>query len=238
VAGVRQAKGIVRKAARIAVWVLVASAAGSLLSIEGAYRLTLSTLRPLPSFAPIQPLSPRIARALWAAQFDSEPRPIPRLYPWAVFRYFDRKEKGLSLAWGVARTFLAEARGRGQVRGMLHWHLKGVVVTAWVTRNLDDDQIVARYAERLWFGGSIHGLEAGAHHWFGSDVESLTDPQLALLLGMAENPRIYDPIEHSQRAFEQRRVVLTRFVAAGLMPAATMLAANASPLLDSAPSPR
>ncbi len=48
--------------------------------------------------------------AVFAAQTGGAPRRIPALYPWRLHRYFDQEERGLSLAWGMARQWLYAAR--------------------------------------------------------------------------------------------------------------------------------
>jgi hypothetical protein len=232
--GVRQtpvgSRAGVKRVLRIGLLVMGSLPLVVLGGLEVAYRVVIGGIQPAPVIEPGAPVHPRLACALWAAETGGSPRSIPALYPWSVHRYFNR-EPGLLLAWGVARGWLGEARERGQVRGMWQWHLKGVAATAWVTRNMSTDEIVSRYAELVWAGGSEHGLEPGAQHWYRASAASLGDAQLALLVGLARAPRAYDPQLHPDRALARRNLVLERFVEAGCMAPSSLTAAQAEPVV-------
>jgi hypothetical protein len=202
----------------------------ALLTVEFAYRLALRSLEPLPTLNHPAPLPPKVAAALWAAEAGSTPQDIPRLYPWTIHRYFGDNPHSLSFAWGVARQALGTARERGQVRGNLEWHLKGIAVTAWVTRSLSTDEIVATYGQQVWLGGSGRGLADGARRLYDKDLTELSDSELALLVGLIQSPNSYDPYRHPARALDRRNSVLERFVEVGCLPAGALPAAQAAPL--------
>ena len=211
--------------------VLVATLSGlALLSVELAYRFTVASLAPFPALTPPAPLPPKVAAAIWAAEGGVGTRFIPRLYPWTVHRYFDQDRIGLIFAWVVAREFLQAARERGQLHGNLEWHLKGIAATAWVTRNMSADEIFATYAALAWAGGPGRGLNAGAQRLFGKDIAALDERELALLLGILQNPYANDPVRRPERALARRNLILERFVQAGCLPASELAAAQAAPL--------
>jgi hypothetical protein len=197
----------------------------ALAALEVTYRAVVTSIQPVPPLKQGAAVDERVACAIWAAETGSPPRSIPALYPWSAYRY-SSEEPGLSLAWGVAREWLVQARRRGQVRGMGQWHLKGIAAMAWVTRNMSADEIVARYAELAWAGGPDRGLEPGAQHWYRAPAASLSDAQLALVVGLMQGPRSYDPQLHPDRALARRNQVLERFVDAGCMASSELAAAQ------------
>src|SRR5262245_34405849 len=93
------------------------------------------------------PLPPKIARALWASKAGSAPQKIPRLFPWKIHRVFDDPGHSLVFVSGVTRQALVQAKERGQFRDTLDGRFKELAVMAWVTRNLDTDEILATYAQ-------------------------------------------------------------------------------------------
>ena len=76
-------------------------------------------------------------------------------------------------------------------------------------------EILERYLNLVYFGEGAHGVQAGAHHYFGIDAAKLTLPQAALLAGLVQSPTEYDPVTHPRAALARRAVVLGRMVAAG-----------------------
>ena len=222
---------MLKRALRIGLLVIGSLPFVALGALEVAYRLLVASIQPAPALRHGAAIDARVGCALWvaAAETSSPPRTIPALYPWSAYRYSGR-EPGLSLASGVAIEWLRQARERGQVKGMGQWHLKGMAATVWVTRNLSTDEVVARYAELAWAGGSDRGLEAGAHHWYRKSAASLSDAQLAQVVGMIQSPRRYDPRLHPDRAVARRNLVLDRFVDAGCMRSSDLAAAKAEAL--------
>ncbi len=220
-----------RRLAKIVAVALSILMLGSLGALEAAYRITVFSLRPAPVVQSPQALTPRVTCAIWVFETRSGPARIPRLYPWAAYRLFSR-EPGVAMAWSVAREWLVDARRRGQVGNTLHWHLKGLAATAWVTRNMSAAQVVSRSADMLWAGGPTPGLEAGAHYWYGQPLAAVSTAQLAQLLVVAESPRAFDPRQHYDRVIERRNTVLEMLVPAGCMPASELAAAQAEPLTN------
>lgn len=189
-----------------------------MLGLELAYRYGLTRVEPLPLPGHPPPLPARVVAALWAEEARCEPEEIPRLYPWNVPHLFRDTRGPLTLASMVSREAQRKAAG-GQK--MLVWHGKGLVLLVWVTRNFTTDEILATYARPLW---------PESRRLFGKGLGELDHGELALLFGVMANPHSYDPIRNPAGARKRRNRVLERFVAAGLIPAAALPAAQAAPL--------
>ncbi len=92
------------------------------------------------------------------------------------------------------------------------------------------EQILAGYLNVVEFSGSVYGVAAAAHAYFGTTADKLTVPQAALLAGMVNNPNLYNPYTHPQQAAARRDTVLDAMAATGSITAADAAEAKAAPL--------
>jgi penicillin-binding protein 1B len=76
----------------------------------------------------------------------------------------------------------------------------------------DKDEILETYLNEIYLGQdrdrAIHGVGLAAQYYFGKQVQHLTLPEAALLVGIVKGPAVYDPHRHAQRALERRNLVL------------------------------
>src|SRR5256712_7583157 len=76
----------------------------------------------------------------------------------------------------------------------------------------EKDEILETYLNEIYLGQdrdrAIHGVGLAAQYYFGKQVQHLTLPEAALLVGIVKGPAIYDPHRHAQRALERRNLVL------------------------------
>lgn len=95
-------------------------------------------------------------------------------------------------------------------------------------------KILEAYLNQVYLGQvgdqSIHGIAAGADFWFGREVNSLKNHEIALLIGLVQGPYYWDPRKHPERALIRRSVVLNEFLEAGLLTAKETAEANKAPL--------
>lgn len=98
----------------------------------------------------------------------------------------------------------------------------------------DKRTILEAYLNQVYLGqhGSqaIHGVASGAEFWFGRDLKSLSDEQIALLIGMVKGPSYYDPRRNPERATERRNYALAKMHETGLIDDAAWAKAKAAPL--------
>ena len=96
--------------------------------------------------------------------------------------------------------------------------------------NLTKDQILERYLNIALFGDGQFGVQTAATHFFSKSAADLTLPEAALLAGMIQSPRRYDPLDNPQVALERRNVVLARMLEIGVIDQAQHDEAVAVPL--------
>jgi penicillin-binding protein 1A len=72
------------------------------------------------------------------------------------------------------------------------------------------DQIMTMYLNKFEFVNGAHGLEAAAWTYFGSSQKDLSVAQVATLIGMLQNPSLYNPIRFAEKTKERRDIVLAK----------------------------
>ncbi len=77
-------------------------------------------------------------------------------------------------------------------------------------RQFTKHEILERYFNIAYFGQGAYGIEAAARHYFSVSAAELTLPQAALLAGLVQKPRAYDPEDNPEAAIGRRNVVLGR----------------------------
>lgn len=234
---------------RVARWVLVSLllALGVLLGgVEALYRYGLSRVGELPR--PPAALQTNLAtRALWA---DAEERPLqlePR-WPWTLLTDFVRllwetsrherhaRPAGSQMAWYVARQWMRAPRPGQEQPRMREWHLRGLALSVWLSRHWSAEELLTAYAEGAAFGRNLTGLDAAARRYFDKAPGQLALHEAALLAGLPQSPKRYDPFCHPERALQRRDVVLSRLQRLGWISDAELEEARKQPLPARLPS--
>jgi penicillin-binding protein 1A len=69
-------------------------------------------------------------------------------------------------------------------------------------------EILKMYLNEVEFGNNAYGIRVACKTYFGKDVNIVTEKEAATLIGMLQNPSLYDPRRHPDRCLERRNVVL------------------------------
>ena len=83
------------------------------------------------------------------------------------------------------------------------------------------EEIIEFYLNSQWLGGgstnyaSINGVEQGSQYFFGKSVSDLTLAEASLLVGMFNNPSLYNPYSNPEGASNRRSTVLSLMVRHG-----------------------
>jgi membrane peptidoglycan carboxypeptidase len=88
------------------------------------------------------------------------------------------------------------------------------------------DQILQGYLNIAYYGNGVYGIGSAAAHYWGIPVTKLTLAEGALLAGMVQNPRKFDPQVNPRDAVKRRNVVLNRMRDLGYITAKQALAAS------------
>lgn len=111
-------------------------------------------------------------------------------------------------------------------------------------KNTRKEDIITEYLNRVYFGAGCFGIQTAAKTYFGKDVSELDLAESAAIVGITNNPSLYDPFLNKQfvqddgsiktpRDFNKRRqeIILQAMLDQELIDEATCNAAKAEKLL-------
>ncbi|MBK6364212.1 MAG: transglycosylase domain-containing protein [Saprospiraceae bacterium] len=92
-------------------------------------------------------------------------------------------------------------------------HLIIIKLKEWVTavrleRNFTKEEILAMYLNQFEFINGAHGIFSASQIYFGKDQKDLQLQEAATLVGMLQNPSLYNPRRFPKRCEERRNIVL------------------------------
>lgn len=83
-----------------------------------------------------------------------------------------------------------------------------------IEKNYTKEQIIEMYLNSWWFAGGgtnyegIYGVEQASQYYFGKSVSDLSLPECATLIGMINNPTLYNPYLKPDDTNERKNTVL------------------------------
>lgn len=88
-----------------------------------------------------------------------------------------------------------------------------------VENSYTKEEILEFYVNTLWLGNDgninysgIYGVEQGSQFYFGKSISDLTLAEASLLVGMYQNPTLYNPFKNSEGCRNRQRTVLKLMV--------------------------
>ncbi|MBZ2201294.1 MAG: PBP1A family penicillin-binding protein [Lentilactobacillus hilgardii] len=94
--------------------------------------------------------------------------------------------------------------------------LKRKAQEAWLAIQVENryskSQILEFYINKVYMGNGVYGMQTGAEFYYNKTLGHLTLPQLALLAGMPQSPKYYNPYIYPKYATERRNEVLNAMV--------------------------
>ncbi|HRH01384.1 MAG TPA: transglycosylase domain-containing protein [Bacteroidia bacterium] len=90
--------------------------------------------------------------------------------------------------------------------------LKEWIIAVRLERNYTKDEIIAMYLNKFDFINNAVGIKSAARIYFNTTPDSLKMEQAAMLVGMAKNPSLFNPIRKPKNALERRNVVLRQLM--------------------------
>jgi penicillin-binding protein 1A len=95
--------------------------------------------------------------------------------------------------------------------------LKEWVIAARLEKNYTKDEILAMYLNKFDFLNQAVGVKSAAQIYFNRSQDSLEIQQAAMLIGMAKNPSLFNPIKKADTTLHRRNVVLSQMVKYGFL---------------------
>mgnify|MGYP001544331719 CR=1 FL=1 len=95
--------------------------------------------------------------------------------------------------------------------------LKEWVIAARLEKNYTKDEILALYLNKFDFLNQAVGVKSAAQIYFNRNQDSLEVQQAAMLIGMAKNPSLFNPVKKADTTLHRRNVVMMQMVANGYL---------------------
>ncbi|MFH0777372.1 MAG: PBP1A family penicillin-binding protein [Candidatus Eisenbacteria bacterium] len=112
------------------------------------------------------------------------------------------REGGSTITMQLARNlFLTHER-------TMRRKMKEAVLALRIEKMYSKDEILQMYLNQIYFGDGAYGVQAASRIFFAKNVEELTLPESALLIGIVRNPGEYSPRRHPETALNRRNLVL------------------------------
>ena len=195
----------------------------------------LPPLDAVTDYRPKQPLQVLTRDGVEIAQFGSERRiylplaQIPKRMQDAMLAVEDsrfREHSGIDYK-GITRAVLSKlAGGRGggastitqQVarnfflssRVTVERKLKEAALAMKIEQQLSKDQILELYMNQIYLGQHAYGFGAAAKAYFGKPLEALSNAEIAMLVGLPQNPSGANPVTNLAKATARQHHVLKR----------------------------
>ena len=124
----------------------------------------------------------------------------------------------------------SEAGQKAAVQRSLRRKLQEARYALYLEEHMTKDQILEGYFNIAYYGSGVYGVGTAASHYFGVPVQKLTLAEGALLAGMVQNPRKFDPSAHPVTSVTRRNVVINRMHELNLITTAQATQALHEPL--------
>ncbi len=88
--------------------------------------------------------------------------------------------------------------------------IKEWIIAIRLERNYTKEEIMTMYLNRFDFLNLAVGIKSASKIYFSTTPDSLNIQQAAMLVGMAQNPSLYNPIRFPEKALKRRNIVLSQ----------------------------
>ncbi len=131
-----------------------------------------------------------------------------------VFRALTRGklEGGGTISMQLARNSYVLKKPNENILQGVHRKILETFIAIRIESKFEKNEILEHYMNRIFWGGSIRGVEVASRTYFDKPASELSLPQSALLVGIIRAPNRFSPFRHPKRAAQQRDWVLEKMV--------------------------
>ena len=134
----------------------------------------------------------------------------------AVLR-FGKDGGGSTLTQQLALNMFNGERAHNRISRVIQ-KLKEWIIAIELERHFTKEEILALYLNDVSFSDNIYGIRGAARTFFQKEPDSLSVDEAAVLVGMVNNPRVFNPRTNPKAALERRNIVLNRMVSNHYLP--------------------
>ncbi|MBS1605627.1 MAG: transglycosylase domain-containing protein [Bacteroidetes bacterium] len=108
--------------------------------------------------------------------------------------------------------------------------LKEWIIAIQLERNFTKEEILTLYLNDVSFSDNVYGIRGAARTFFQKEPADLSPDEAAVLVGMVNNPSLFNPRTNPRAATERRNVVLNRLASHNYLSEAEATALKAKPI--------
>lgn len=105
-----------------------------------------------------------------------------------------------------------------------------ILLALQIERELEKDQILELYLNKIYLGNRAYGLAAAAQVYYDTPLRELSLAQMAMLAGLPKAPSAYNPLANPERALIRRNWILGRMLDLDFISEAEFAEASNAPL--------
>lgn len=95
--------------------------------------------------------------------------------------------------------------------------IKEWIIASKLEKYYTKEEIIAQYLNKFDFLNLAVGIKSASQIYFNTSPDSLKIEQAAMLVGMAKNPSLFNPVKNKNTALKRRNVVLNQMVKYGYL---------------------
>ncbi|PIF05181.1 MAG: penicillin-binding protein [Draconibacterium sp.] len=123
---------------------------------------------------------------------------------------------GSTISQQLAKMLFPRNENMGALKLILR-KFKEWVIAVKLERSYTKEEIILMYLNKYDFLNNAVGIKSAAHVYFNNPPDSLRLHQSAMLVGMAKNSSLYNPVRRPELVLERRNVVLNQMAKYGYL---------------------
>lgn len=182
------------------------------------------------NYTPIKEINPEIKKGLVAVE-DQRFYIHHGVDPYAILRSVGaallhrRTEGGSTLTQQLVKNVILQDQSQNVNR-----KLKEMVIAQQLEKKFTKQQILEFYINNVYMGHGSYGFSAASEYYFSQNQKDLSIDKLAVLVGIPNNPVLYDPVSQPKSSLNRRNTILYVFYQRGLISKKTYETASKRPL--------
>jgi penicillin-binding protein 1A len=132
----------------------------------------------------------------------------------AVLRAIGRAGRdggGSTLTQQLALNMFNGERSHNRI-GRIIQKLKEWIISVELERNFTKQELLSLYLNEVSFSDNVYGIRNASRTFFQKDPANLSIDEAAVLVGMVNNPRVFNPRTNPKAAIDRRNIVINRMV--------------------------
>ncbi len=136
-----------------------------------------------------------------------DPKSLVRVLVKTLFLGQSESGGGSTISQQLAKNLFPRERINSKWKLVIR-KLKEWVIASRLEKRYTKEEILTMYLNTVEFINNAYGIKSAARVYFNTTPDSLGINQAAMLVGMVQNPSLYNPIRHPDQTLNRRNVVL------------------------------